>query len=797
MKLVKNSFLGILLLSISLLSGEDHIEPLRPTELLYEEQHQDYSYLQYNGKHLGSEAEGNSSAQSGYRAFYHGILSLKFPLASKEERSNLIQKIELKSADDLFGHEESLWRAKVIEQRKKSILVKYILNKYSDTLLAGKFLNHLDPGSWEEELFWIAYYAAQIVAQAHINEKSFTVTSEDLCAAFKQVAQDKKDTSGRTFDIRALEKDFARFKPFTAEIRANKNSIEIYEGKERISLSRYGPPDNKGHILDGSWLTSTDLSYLAQRELNKPSEHLANFIEKDTAVHFLQFNVNSADPLVNLYEIEWLLVELRKNAPTFKVLYLLNCSNEWISCLITKSEKKVTFIVIDPQNKDRREEEGLRMLTKIVQEALSPEKLSHENKKAVQRRVDEEEKNNTPNRSVQGNPQQTQFFNTHKGSALRTQGATHKETNEGARNYDAPLANVPDSDIPSLEELFGNKIPNSIRMLIKQMKKQEAQGSSSTKLKNCLLLYGPPGTGKSTIAQVMARAAGKNIMYAGGGDFRTAMQGSGTELLEALFAEAKQRGNCVVIIDEIDGASSRLQPHSSTQEDNRALKKLITILDQFRYDPDIFVICTTNYAEDIDPAVLRRLKCVEIGLPDYIKRKNIINYYFKKNSIVVASRRSDAVSPDFYNKLISATKEFSGDAIGEMINTAIFEFKEDLEPEFKINLDFRTQGIDLYNKSILENIGELALLSLTPLFMMIGESDLDKHLYSAYIRQVKLNDDLKKKERKKDTLDKYAKDPVLTRFAKRNFDNATHALEQNFWNILSQACWQKLLKKLS
>ena len=190
---------------------------------------------------------------------------------------------------------------------------------------------------------------------------------------------------------------------------------------------------------------------------------------------------------------------------------------------------------------------------------------------------------------------------------------------------------------------------------------------------------------------------------------------------------------------------------------------------------------------------MRRFKRIEIPLPDYEKRKKIIDYYLKQNNVTVASRTPSALSPDFLDKLISATEGFSGDALGDMINNAVYEYEEGLVPESKINLDFRTKGVDFYNKSLLANLGELALLTWTPLFMMIGESDFDKHVYSQYKRQLKVQADIKENERKNDPNDKYAKEPFFTRLIKRNIDNAGTAFERGTWNLAIRLGWQKIL----
>ena len=161
---------------------------------------------------------------------------------------------------------------------------------------------------------------------------------------------------------------------------------------------------------------------------------------------------------------------------------------------------------------------------------------------------------------------QNNYENTQKKKELQNQIIKSKEVKEKKStddekravkvNYDAQLSGYGLDDLPSLEDLFGGKVPNNIQIRIRQIKeltKEEIPADKKAKIgtiiKNCTLFYGPPGTGKSTIAYVItllaAQLAGHDIdvVYAGGGDFRDAYQGSGKAKLDALFAEAVNRKN--------------------------------------------------------------------------------------------------------------------------------------------------------------------------------------------------------------------------------------------------------------
>ena len=99
------------------------------------------------------------------------------------------------------------------------------------------------------------------------------------------------------------------------------------------------------------------------------------------------------------------------------------------------------------------------------------------------------------------------------------------------------------------------------------------------------------------------------LVFTNAARFRTAFQGSTNESMKRLLkAATSKKKPCIVIIDEIDGTTAKLGPHNSTQEDNRANKALIDMLDLVRHNRRIFFIATSNFPEKMDSAVLRRFR---------------------------------------------------------------------------------------------------------------------------------------------------------------------------------------------
>ena len=322
--------------------------------------------------------------------------------------------------------------------------------------------------------------------------------------------------------------------------------------------------------------------------------------------------------------------------------------------------------------------------------------------------------------------------------------------------------------------------------------KNPGRRSVGTNLKNCLLLYGPPGTGKSTIAQVLFRTCDPEIeiVYADGGSFRTAYQGSGREKIDALFAEAKKKAaaskkkRVYILVDEIDGATSKLEGNNHTQEDNRALKTLLTTLDKHRHDDTIFMIFTANYIEKIDPAFIRRCTCIEVAVPTYEIRKQIIEYYLKKNKIEVKAEGDNCISPEFFDTFLSATEGMSGDALEVIINNAVMQAELGLKPEKEISAGFRLNAIDIKNKSLSNTIKAALEAPLTPLYSWCNaytNTALDKHIYAQFNEKVKTQADIEKREKANDPANK--KRSISDRakeYAQKGFDSIMHGIFVGF-----------------
>ncbi len=99
--------------------------------------------------------------------------------------------------------------------------------------------------------------------------------------------------------------------------------------------------------------------------------------------------------------------------------------------------------------------------------------------------------------------------------------------------------------------------------------------------------------------------------------------------MEKLVEIAKKSGKpSIIFIDEIDGVSTDRDVLKN--EDRRdALLLLLEKLEQYIEDENICIIAATNKIDTFDPAIRDRFyKEIEIDLPDYNTRINVLKFYF-------------------------------------------------------------------------------------------------------------------------------------------------------------------------
>lgn len=712
-------------------------------------------------------------SSDGYDAAHMGLC-----LASA---STAPEVIRIGKENVLYGDEKAVWRQHVIEARKIAFATDYLKDMLLLTLKGGKaipiqeitldftrnfsrlylyeYVMVADPESdpkKDHSFFNILTPLFQTVATRLIAQTThkanttyeYTFSREAIMAIIREEAQ-KANVGPEIIETYLGNLQDTHF---TLECSVNENKIHgidymthnpktfvrTYKSQDKpVSESIDSASDSS--MMNGDWLQPADLEEIVQFEKHHSSSFFGNTALVRTRVRTIICFPKADSFLQDLhfqFESQSLITDMLKN-PHQTQLVFIQSDDHWIPCILRKDHNMLRISVADSQNLDRQNEP---IIQKIVTTYEDTFKQPAKDKK----------------------PKLDDLFNQPAPVTPALAVPDEKDKTDKI-NYDAPLAQFSLEDLPTLEQLFGGTVPNDIKVRVAQLKNGSSKvKAAGTKIKNCLILYGPPGTGKSTIAQVMARIAGWDMLFMSGGAFRNAYQGSSKAILDGLFAEAKRRNRpTVVIIDEIDGTSSKLEANSYTQEDNRAVKVLITTLDQYRHDPNLFVICTTNNPEKIDPAILRRFTCIEVPLPDFNARKQILEHYLEKNLVKIDGTEFGSASSDFVDALASATDGFSGDALEDMVSNAALYAEQKLHPEKKVGMTFWFRGIDT-QKSFWQNMQGLLNNPYVPLLHYAGgykPTEFDRHLYSQFKRHQKVRHDVEKRENAEDPVNKLMKKP--------------------------------------
>ncbi|GEM_PF-1849941 len=136
-----------------------------------------------------------------------------------------------------------------------------------------------------------------------------------------------------------------------------------------------------------------------------------------------------------------------------------------------------------------------------------------------------------------------------------------------------------------------------------------------------VVLAGPPGTGKTSFASVLAATLELPLIASNVAEWNGHKHLSGTlNRMKEVFAQAIARAPCVLLIDEIDGISSRTQISGDYVEYwTQIVNLMLVLVTDATNTPGLVIVGATNHVERIDPALTRagRLdRIIRIELPD-------------------------------------------------------------------------------------------------------------------------------------------------------------------------------------
>lgn len=243
----------------------------------------------------------------------------------------------------------------------------------------------------------------------------------------------------------------------------------------------------------------------------------------------------------------------------------------------------------------------------------------------------------------------------------------------------------PEVDIGFSNVAGNEEAKESVKDIVDFLKNPEKYSRYGARMPKGIMFYGPPGTGKTLLAKAVAGEAGVPFYALSGSDFVQVYVGVGAGRIRDLFKKAREKGKCVIFIDEIDALGKKRENggiDGGNDEREQTLNALLSEMSGFADSEGIVVIAATNRLDTIDEALLRPGRfdrLVEVGLPDVNGRHEILKIHAKNKPL---SKDIDL------RKVAEQAVFFSGAMLESMVNeAAIFAAKRSAEAIEKQDID--------------------------------------------------------------------------------------------------------------
>jgi AAA+ superfamily predicted ATPase len=199
-----------------------------------------------------------------------------------------------------------------------------------------------------------------------------------------------------------------------------------------------------------------------------------------------------------------------------------------------------------------------------------------------------------------------------------------------------------------------------------------------------MLLVGPPGTGKSRFAEAVAREWKVPFLTLDVGSIFGSMLGESEANVTHAIEVAERMSPCVMLVDEVErafGGEGKGDKDGGTTE--RVIGKFLTWLS-LKKDP-VFVIFTSNVAENLPAAMIRKGRLDEIFFLDFSSEKEreaVFRYYLQKGP--------SEVPDDVLKELVAQTDSWAPAEIEAAVGAARYTAFEDQKRALK--------GADIINE---------------------------------------------------------------------------------------------------
>ena len=115
---------------------------------------------------------------------------------------------------------------------------------------------------------------------------------------------------------------------------------------------------------------------------------------------------------------------------------------------------------------------------------------------------------------------------------------------------------------------------------------------------------------KTHLARAIAASTGSSVIIVNGPELSSAYHGETESKLRDVFADARAKSPCIIVLDEVDALCPRRDDGPGSEVEKRVVAQLLTIMDGMQDEAQdgkdrVVVVATTNRPNAIDPALRR------------------------------------------------------------------------------------------------------------------------------------------------------------------------------------------------
>jgi len=225
----------------------------------------------------------------------------------------------------------------------------------------------------------------------------------------------------------------------------------------------------------------------------------------------------------------------------------------------------------------------------------------------------------------------------------------------------------------SLKDIGGlARAKQEIAGLVFALKSPDLHRKWGTRPPNGVLLYGPPGTGKSLLAKALAREAEAIFLHVRVTNVVTKWYGESWEVLQEVFAQAKESGRCILFLDEIDDlVFDRAAPEELRAASRRLINSIAEQLDDIGRSGDILAVASTNRPDAVDASLIRpgRIdRLIEVPLPESDEKREILQIHLKRTEAIAGRPLFGDLDLD---SILARTVKMSGADLAEIVQKVL------------------------------------------------------------------------------------------------------------------------------